>query len=219
VQGDQHLFNGQLFRLESFEASVGQLKLVLGQTCYRDQIYCNAHTQTLAQAYGENVLARGLGVSAIVITHDGFLPLMRRGQRVGEEPGKIDVFGGHAHPDLHVREGRPDLFGAIADEIIAELNVAPEDLAENFCCGLVENLRTHKPDLVFEIFLRNTREEIARRAARALEAEEVAELFFIPREIEAVKNFLANCAQELTPSAHGTLTLYVSALLRRALVD
>jgi hypothetical protein len=210
AQGDRHLFNGQLFRLEKYRASAEHLELVLGQTCYRDQIYCNAHVQTLAQAHGENVLARGLGVSAMVITSDGYLPLMLRGPHVGEEPGKLDVFGGHAHPDRHLRHGQPDLFAAMVEEMVAELNVAPDDIDENFCCGLVENLRTHKPDLVFEISLHKTREEIARLAADAPEAEEVAELFFIPGEDEALKNFLARHEHDLTPSAHGTLALFAA---------
>ncbi|MEK7729395.1 MAG: hypothetical protein AAB354_13355 [candidate division KSB1 bacterium] len=208
--GDKHLFNGQLFRLESQEARLNRLELVLGHTCYRDQIYCNAHVQALTQTYGENVLARGLGVSAMVVTCDGYLPLLRRGERVGEEPGKLDVFGGHAHPEQHLIAGRPDLFRAMADEIVAELNVAPEAIAENVCRGLVENLRTHKPDLVFEISLRSTREEIAQGATHAAEAEEVAELFFVRHNGEAVQKFLADFAHELTPSAHGTLALGVA---------
>lgn len=214
---EQHLFNGALFRLENFAASTEQLQLTLGRTCYRDQIYCNAHAPALVQAYGANVLARGLGVSAVVMTSDGFLPLMRRGERVGEEPGKLDVFGGHAHPEQHLREGKPDLFAAIADEIVAELNVAAHDITESTCCGLVENLLTHKPDLVFEIALRTSREEIARNAVHAPEVEEVAELLFLPNELAPLQIFLAEHQLDLTPSAQGTLALFTAMRSRQAL--
>ncbi len=210
ARDEQHLFNGALFRLENFAASTEQLQLMLGHTCYRDQIYCNAHTSALVQAHGANVLACGLGVSAVVMTSDGYLPLMRRGECVGEEPGKLDVFGGHAHPDQHLREGKPDLFAAIAEEIVAELNVAADDITRNTCCGLVENLLTHKPDLVFEIALRTSREEIAAVAAHAPEAEEVAELLFLPNETAALQNFLAAHRFALTPSALGTLALFAA---------
>lgn len=158
------------------------------------------------------MLARGLGVSAIVITRDGYLPLMRRSSHVGEEPNQLDVFGGHAHPDRHCGDGKVDLFRAIAEEIVAELNVVPEDIAENFCLGLVENLRTHKADLVFEICLRNSRAEIEQCAANAAEAEEVAELFFVRNEAGSLENFLTASGCELTPSAHGTLTLHAAPL-------
>lgn len=217
ARNEQRLFNGALFRLENFATATEQLQLTLGHTCYRDQIYCNAHTAALVQAYGTNVLARGLGVSAVVTTCDGFLPLMRRGERVGEEPGKLDVFGGHAHPEQHLREGKPDLFAAIADEIVAELNVAAHDITENMCCGLVENLLTYKPDLVFEIGLRTTRAEIARNAAHAPEVEEVAELLFLPNELAPLQTFLTEHQLALTPSAQGTLALFAAMRSRQAL--
>lgn len=217
ARNEQHLFNGELFRLENFEATPECLHLKLTRTCYRDQIYCKAHTAALTQAHGVEVLARGLGVSAMVSTSDGFLPLMRRGLHVGEEPGKLDVFGGHAHPDQHLRAGAPDLFCAIAEEIVAELNVAANDILESTCRGLVENLHTHKPDLVFEISLRNTRDEIARMAVNAPEAEEMAELFFIAATSEALQDFLAAQASALTPSAHATLSLFAALRARSTL--
>ena len=210
TRNEQHLFNGELFRLENFEATPECFHLKLTRTCYRDQIYCNAHTATLKEALGVEGLARGLGVSAMVSTSDGFLPLMRRGLHVGEEPGKLDVFGGHAHPDQHLRAGAPDLFCAIAEEIVAELNVAANDILESTCRGLVENLHTHKPDLVFEISVRNTRDEIARLAVTAPEADEVAELFFIAATSEALQDFLATRASNLTPSAQATLSLFAA---------
>lgn len=207
-----HLFNGELFQFKKIAATPQRLELALGHTCYRDQIYCNANTQTLLQEHGIAALTRGLGVSAIVITSDDYLPLMRRSARAGEEPGKLDVFGGHAHPDQHLRHGRPDLFGAIAEEIATELNVPAHDLSSSLCCGLVENLKTHKPDLVFQIHVRPTREEIMRTAPHALEADEVAELFFLPAP--DVYGFLREHEVQFTPSAQASLALWRNLPLR-----
>jgi len=207
---DEHLFNGQLFRLENYKATAQRLELGLGHTCYRDQIYCNAHVAELVRAYGETVLARGLGVSAIIITSDDYLPMMRRSAHVGEEPGKLDVFGGHAHPDQHLRNGRPDLFAAIEDEVVAELNVSADGFASNFCCGLVENLKTHKPDLVFVIHVRNTRQEVEQLANHAAEAEEMTELLFLPNSAHALNEFIASAQLQLTPSALASLSLFAS---------
>ncbi len=213
-RGDQHLFNGQLFRLENYQTTPQRLELGLGHTCYRDQIYCNAHAAELFAAYGEAVFTHGLGVSAVVVTKDAYLPLMRRSHRVGEEPGKLDVFGGHAHPNEHLREGRPDLFCAMAEELRAELNVAAEDSAEFYCCGLVENLKTFKPDLVFTLCIQKTREEIMRIAPAASEAEELQELLFLPATQQALEFFLSTQQNALTPSALASLQLCWGAVLQ-----
>jgi len=212
--GDQHLFNGELFRLENYQAASQRLVLGLGHTCYRDQIYCNAHVAELVEAYGEAVLAHGLGVSAVAVTEDAYLPLMRRSHHVGEEPGKLDVFGGHAHPNQHLREGRPDLFRAMAEELRAELNVRAEDGAEFYCCGLVENLKTYKPDLVFTLRIRKTREEVLRSAPGASEAEELQELLFIPATKQALEIFLSTQHDALTPAAQASLQLCFGAVLQ-----
>lgn len=205
-----HLFNGGLFQLKKYAATSQRLELTLGHTCYRDQLYCNAHTRALLQEHGLDALARGLGVSAVVITSDDYLPLMRRSSRAGEEPGKLDVFGGHAHPDQHLRHGRPDLFAAIADEIATELNVPANDFIVNRCCGLVENFKTRKPDLVFFIHVRLTRAEIVHAAPQALEAEEVAELLFLrPQDLP---KFLCEHGSRFTPSARASLALFEEVL-------
>lgn len=204
--GELHLFNGQLFQFKSHRASLQRLELMLAHTCYRDQIYCNKNTPAFVQAHGLDALTRGLGVSAVVRSSDDHLPLMRRSSRVGEEPGKLDVFGGHAHPDRHLRNGQPDLFGAITEEIVTELNVPAQDITSKLCCGLVENLKTHKPDLVFLVQVRKTQAEIARAAPQALEAEEVSELLFL--RTHEVRSFLRAHDRQFTPSALASLALW-----------
>ncbi len=205
--GDKYLFNGELFRLENFAAAPERLSLHLSRTCYRDQIYGNARAEELLHDFGEHALPHGLGVSALVITADNYLPIIRRSEHLGEEPGKLDVVGGHAHPDQHFTNGKPDLFGAILEELEAELNLATANVISNICCGLVENLQTRKPDLVFLTHTRATMREIENGMASAVEAEEVAELLVVANVPYALARFLRLNQNELTLSACACLHL------------
>lgn len=207
ADGGRHLFNGPLFRLEHCRAAPERLTLHLGRTCYRDQFYANDHTETLLQNFGEDALPRGLGVSALVITAENDLLLIRRGPHLGEEPGKLDVPGGHAHPGQHDGAGGPDLFRAIRDELQAELDLTAAEIMTNVCCGLVVNLKTHKPDLVFLTHVRKTSREIEAGRAAAVEAEEVAELLAAPNTASALAQFAQRHDHELTPSALACLQL------------
>ncbi|MDZ7266364.1 MAG: hypothetical protein ONB48_04190 [candidate division KSB1 bacterium] len=199
-----HLYNGELFRLEKFSASPQLLELRLTRTCYRDQLYNNARLREL----GEAQATRGLGISAIVITSDNCTPIIRRSLHLGEAPGMLDVIGGHAHPHLHLRGGRPDLFAAMAEEVTAELGLQPEAVAVESCTGMVENPVTLKPDLVFLVRLRCTMAEVRQLVAHAREAEEFTELLAV--QVSAVREFCAARHAELTAPALGCLTILAS---------
>jgi hypothetical protein len=207
ARGDKYLFNGELFRLENFAATDHGLSLHLGRTCYRDQIYSNAHAAELSKNFGEKSVARGLGVSALVITADADLLIIRRGEHLGEEPGKLDVVGGHAHPDQHFTRGVPDLFRAILEELETELNLPAVEVLTNICCGLVENVHIRKPDLAFLAHTRLARRDIAGTMAAAAEADEIAELLAVPAVPAAVGAFLETYETALTPSACACLHL------------
>ncbi len=213
ARGDQYLFNGELFHLENFTATHQRLTLHLGRTCYRDQIYHNAHAEELSQAFGARTAVRGLGVSALVITADDYLPIIRRGAHLGEEPGKLDVIGGHAHPDRHFAHGKPDLFRAILEELETELNLPAAAVRTLVCCGLVENLQTAKPDLVFYARVRSTMAEIEKERAAAVEADEITALLAVPHTAAAIRQHVATNRDELTPSARACMQLLADSWL------
>ncbi len=208
TKGNQYLFNGALCRLENFSQINGTLQLSLSRTCYRDLLFSNAHTGELLTEFGESGPVRALGISAVIETADGFLPLIRRSERVGEFPGGLDVVGGHVHPDDHLRDGVPDVFFAIADEVHAELGI-PHHLLDAFiCCGLAENWLHCKPELAFFLALPLTMKEVQELAASAREADEFAELFAVRAEQTSLQRFIAENAARITPSAHGCLQIY-----------
>jgi len=207
ARGAQHLFNGALCRLDAFEASSESLQLHLSRTCYRDLLFSNAHATEIIESFGEQALVRALGISVVIETADGFLPLMRRSASLGEGAGKIDVFGGHVHPDEHAKNGAPDIFYAIADETQAELGLRAEQCGEFFCIGLLENWQTRKPELVFETKLKLTMEELRAAASFAKERGEYVEILAVPAGGKQVESFLQQNAPAFASAGLGCLVL------------
>jgi hypothetical protein len=209
TDGEHNVFNGALCRLEKFHQLNGMLYLSFSRTCYRDLIFSNAHTNELINALGESGPVRALGISAIIETADGHLPLIRRSAHVGEAPGGLDVIGGHIHPDEHSREGTPDVFLAIQDEIQAELAIPAELLDDLVCCGLAENWLHRKPELAFFVPVPLTLQEIRQLAQHAREGDEYVELLAVRAEKSALQKFIAEHAGSITPAKHACLQLYM----------
>jgi len=170
-------------------------------------MYSNAHVAELLAAHGESSLARGLGVSALVFTADGCVALMRRSENLGEQPGRIDVIGGHAHPDQHLIGVTPDLFKAISDEVEAELGLAPSHFDGMLCCGMVENSETCKPDLVFALEVGATMAEVKQTATTATESAEVAEMLAVRATPASIGEFIDHNEAMITPAALGCLNM------------
>lgn len=210
ASGRSCLFNGALCRLDAFAVSAESLRLHMSRTCYRDLLFCNACAAEIVRDFGEDALVRALGISAVVETADGFLPLMRRSTALGEGAGKLDVLGGHVHPDKHVRpprRGKPDVFLAIIDETCTELGLTPDQCGEFSCIGILENSLTRKPELVFATKLLLSMQELRMTAAHAEEGHEYVELLGLPARADDVKQFLLQHRARFAPSGYGSLAL------------
>lgn len=201
-------FNGALCRLESFDVSPARFELRLSRTGYRDLLFSNASTVEIIKDFGEQALARALGISVVIETADGFLPLMKRSASLGEGAGLIDIFGGHVHPDEHRRNNVPDVFYAIADEMNTELAIRSEECNEIVCIGLLENWQARKPELVFETKLSLTISELRFRASHAKERAEYVEILKVPAPPPAVRRFLTQNATHFSPVGYGCLELF-----------
>ena len=208
ADGKKFLFNGALCRLEKFGAENGHLQLSFSRTCYRDLLFSNANTAELIATLGESGPVQALGISAVIETADGFLPIIRRSMHVGEGPGALDIIGGHIHPDEHFRNGAPDVFVAIKDEIHAELGVPLDRLDDCVCIGLTESFRQRKPELAFFVRLPLTMAEIRQLAQHAPEGDEYAELFAIGAEAATVAKFCDEHGDNIASATRGCLQLY-----------
>jgi len=209
ADGRRRIFNGALCRLEKFREENGSLHLSFSRTCYRDLLFSNAHTEELLDKLGAAGPVRALGISAIIETADGFLPIIRRSAHVGEGPGALDIIGGHIHPDEHFHNGVPEVFVAIKDEIHAELGVPLDLLDDCLCIGLTENFRHRKPELAFLVRLPLTMPEARQLAQNAHESDEYTELLAIRADKAEVEKLIAENSRNLAPATLGCFQLYM----------
>jgi len=210
--GQRRIFNGALCRLEKFGADNGNLQLSLSRTCYRDLLFSNANTAELIATLGENGPVRALGISAVIETADGYLPIIRRSAHVGEGPGALDIIGGHIHPDEHFRNGVPEVFVAIKDEIHAELGVPLDLLDDCICIGLTENFRHRKPELAFWVRLPVTMQEVRQLTQHAHEGDEYSELLAIRADQATIAKFMVEHGDNIAPATLGCFELYIVLL-------
>lgn len=203
------LFNGALAELKDFRFQNGRLFLTLAPTDYRAFLYSNFHRRVVAERFGRNFVNQGLGISALVRTRDGQIVLMKRSAEVGEYPNRLDVFGGHIDPGVHVREGRPDPCLAIREELREELNVHPAEMSRPVVRGLIRNTETTKPELIFSVSVSLNQEELSARARTAQDRFELTELLYIPDQKEALRTFLRRHFRDFSPSGFGSLLLKV----------
>lgn len=153
-----HLFDGPMCRLESFAASAHSLHLQLSPTSYKVFFGTNMSNAQLADEFGREVLANPVGLSAALISADGFLLLGRRNASVAYYPNRVHPFAGALEP----RDGS-DVFAAIGRELAEELSLGPQDVRDTRCVGLVEDPALRQPELIFRVESRLTRDQIERQ--------------------------------------------------------
>jgi hypothetical protein len=208
------LFNGPLVRCLAVDASPECLRLTGCPTDYAT-FYCTHYTRHDRMAeIGREHYANPLGVSANVITPDGFLVYGRRGPRVACHPHQVHTIGGtvtprdiepSAEPATSQRPPYPHVFAAIWREVLEELRLEPAELGPIVCLGIVEDLALEHPELVFDVPVTVGRAELlSRLPANDLEH---AALVTCPDTPDGARRLLDS---ELTAVAvvHGALHLH-----------
>lgn len=116
VSGNQRLFNGQKFRLNSIRRLSGRgdtprVSLELGLTDYKTAMCTNHNEDQMSleilwnhglEAYSNKqaCFADPIAVNVVLTTRDEKIVLIRRADWVGEAKGLLDVPGGHAEPQV-----------------------------------------------------------------------------------------------------------------------
>ncbi len=136
---NKFIFNGELCRLNDWSFQKDKLTLDLGLSNYKELLYSNEFTRKLQQEFGNETLSRALGVSVILVSCDEQIILIKRSGVVGENPGDLDVLGGHIHPQENAVSGIPDPFLAIKAEIKEEVHLDLKNDDPMDCIGLIGN--------------------------------------------------------------------------------
>ena len=202
------LFDGENCRLEQYRLQDGILTLQLGKSYYRHTLYSNEYHSDIVREWGEEYLAHTLGVSAVVLSSDNLLMIMKRSERVGEYPGYLDVFGGHINPHTDRQYTIPSPFLAIQSELRLELGIPAGAIRTLYCCGLIKNKQNQKPELIFNALSALSSDTLLQKARHAEEADEFSDILTIPDGRENLHNFMRLNENTLTPSAQGSIWLY-----------
>ena len=172
------LFDGAVCRLEDVrcygrgnypvadESPTNFLDLFVSRTSYRVNVGTNFVNPHLADTFGADVMANPLGVSAGLISADGFLIFGRRNGSVAYYPHMLHPFAG----SLEVRD-EINLFDDCRRELREEIGLLPGEIARIELIGIAEDRRLRHPELIFRVRSTLTRDEIQ---AKVDPAEHVA---------------------------------------------
>jgi len=206
IRNRKHLFNGLLLRLDSWSVDTNTLLLNTSITDYRTLMYTNSHARLVADNWGMNCFARALGISALVICRDQFLVLMRRSNQVGEYRNCLDVYGGHIGMDGMCVP--LDIYQAMFRELEEELGLLPGDV-ELTCSGLIQCNAHSKPELLFTATTSLSVRELYEKSNRARDRFEYKNIVLIPADRNVLTGFLRVNTRLTTPSAYGSIELFI----------
>lgn len=204
IQASRGYFNGKMARLRSWRVQNQQLQIDLETTDYKTLLFSNHHTDRLIADGPEPVLARALGVSAVVQSSDGQLLFMKRSAQVGEYPLCYDLFGGHIDVRLQSIDNSP--FRAMELELEEELALPASDY-ELHCIGLLETRDHCKPELLFAARCQRSAQELVEQAGRAVDSHEYERILTLADTPQAIVTFLQQF-NDISPSAFGCLSVY-----------
>jgi len=181
--------------------------MTLAPTCYRDFFGTNVHNDGQSTQINREYFADPLGISATVITRDGYIALGRRSQRVACHEGYLHTFGGMLEPRDRLKDGSFDLFGGIARELSEELGVQPGDISESVIIGLVRDRQLLQPELLFDVTLKLTRNELQGLFDPNLSDQEHTGIEFVHDNPDAILPFVES-SSPVTPVAEASLLLH-----------
>jgi hypothetical protein len=192
------LFDGPMCRMENFDAQPDRLQLTISPCTYKSFFGTNMTNPQFAQQFGADVMANPIGLSTALRSSDGSLLLGRRNQNVAYYPGKIHPFAGTLEPH------DADVFAALRRELREELSLAPADLTDLRCLGIVADNRLKQPELIFAVDSNLSRSEIVSQ----LDTTEHRSAYSIPATADGIDSALAADGDQMTPVAVASLLLW-----------
>ncbi len=204
---DTILFNGPLCRLVDYQVAPDRLSLTLGPTDYRTFIGTNLHNAHLRYSHGPEMLANPVGVSAVVITRGDYIVMGRRSRKVAYHAERIHPAGGCVEPPTG--DGRrPDPFATVVTELNEELGLTADQVSHSICLGLIRDKHIVQPELIFDVSVDATVDEIRTARHSATSEDEHSELLVLRDHPAGVVAFMEMHAAALTPVAMASLLLH-----------
>jgi 8-oxo-dGTP pyrophosphatase MutT (NUDIX family) len=201
------LYDGELGRLAGFCSTAGSLQLELAATCYRDFVGTNIFNVLGVHDRGPEFLANPLGVSATVLTTDGFLVYGRRSDQVAYHGGYLQTFGGMLESPDRLEHGGYDVFGSCVREVMEELPIRESEITGMSVVGLVRDRRLLQPELLFELATDLPAAVLDARFGESPGQVEHQHLEMTASQPQAIARFI-NTRQPIAPIAQAAMLLH-----------
>ena len=202
----QTIFDGPMCRLISYAVDAGRFDMTLGPVSYKEFVGTNQTQAYVRYLHGPEVLADPLGVSASIITADGFLLLGLRSTHVMQYPERLHPIGGTVEP--RDETNLIDPFQSMLDEFNEETGVALDNVSDITLLGLVHDKNTVQPELIFDLKVDVDAAAVRRGAETAVDAEEHTNIVPVRDHPAAVVTFLEQNFSLLTPVGLAALLLH-----------
>jgi 8-oxo-dGTP pyrophosphatase MutT (NUDIX family) len=201
------LYNGQMVRLLRHRLEDGRLIMEGGPSDFAHFMGTNYLGYQRGDEFGWESYSNPIGVSGLLRTSDGWILYGRRNDRVACHPGYVQAFGGSLEAHERQPDGSFDAFGCVLRELSEEAGVQPVDVAEIVCLGLIRDREIRQPELIFDVQIRQSREEMADRLREDDPEQEHAEIVVCRDAPEAIVPFIRAMGL-MSPVAVGALFLH-----------
>lgn len=159
------LFNGPMVRYLGHDLRQGKLIIRAEPTDYAT-FFCTNHLNAhLGDVIGWEHFANPIGISANVLTRDGWILYGRRSPRVAIHPDAVHAFGGTLEPTDRDAGGGLDLFASMARELREELGLSPDEGVNLLCLGMLRDPNLRQPEFVFDAAVDVARADLEARLA------------------------------------------------------
>ncbi|MGQ9650647.1 MAG: NUDIX hydrolase [Phycisphaerae bacterium] len=202
-----HLYNGQIVRLLRYRVHNGFFMMEGGPSDFAHFIGTNYLNYHRANEFGWTAFSNPIGVSGILVTDDGWILYGRRNHRVACHPGYVQAFGGSLEIGERRADDTFDAFACILRELDEEAGVQEVDVAETACLGMARDRQIRQPELVFDVKIRQRREEMLDRLRHDDAEQEHAEIVACQDTPEAIVPFIRRMVP-MSPVAIGALFLH-----------
>ncbi len=189
------LYNGRMLRYLRHRLENGKLVIEAGPTDYAAFMATNYLNPHRAEEFGWENYSHPIGISATVITADGWLLYGRRNRQVACMAGYAHTFGGTIEHEEMLPDGTFDAFAGLRRELDEELGLKDDEIDRLICLGLIRDGRIRQPELIFDAHVRLSKSDIASRIHPGGPHEEHVEVLACRDNQESIPPFLQNTPQ------------------------
>jgi 8-oxo-dGTP pyrophosphatase MutT (NUDIX family) len=195
------VYNGSVFRLDSFDWADGRLSLTLSDMDFRSVI--GSGTNQFVTAFPHAPQANPLSVSVALVTIDGRIVLEKR-SRIDARRLKYHVIAGFMERQVDARNSQPNPFDTLRREVREELGLILD--TPLYGTGLVRAV--YGSELCFYCRLPVSFERLLEIKANGETDCEIDALEAIDDSPAAVASFLMRHIADFVPSGRACLLLY-----------